>query len=54
MNIQYLIDVATNKIKSLEFEKDCAYQSWDLEKLNEIDREIAQTNDTIKKLNSLI
>ena len=54
MNIQYLIDVATNKIKSLEFEKDCAYQSWDLDKLTSLENEITQTNNTIEKLNSLI
>lgn len=54
MNIQYLIDVSINKVKALEFEKDCAYQSWDIERLISLENEIAQTNDTIEKLNSLI
>lgn len=54
MNIQYLIDVSINKVKILEFEKDCAYQSWDIEKLEKLETEIKKTNDTIEKLQSVL
>jgi len=54
MNISYLIEVANNKLNNLLFEKNNAYSSGDLDKLTEIENEIATTTDTINKLSTLL
>lgn len=54
MNISYLIEVANNKLNTLLFEKNNAYSSGDLDKLTEIENEIATTTNTITKLQSVL
>lgn len=54
MDIPYLIEVTNNKLNTLLFEKNIAFSAGDLDKLTELENEIATTTNTITKLQSVL
>ncbi len=50
MNIDYLIQLLTNKLSGLALAKDQAFSSGDLERINAVDAEILDVKNTISKL----
>lgn len=50
MNIEYLIQLLTNKLTGLALAKDQAFSSGDLERINAVDAEILDVQNTISKL----
>lgn len=54
MDIANLIEVLNNKINTLLFEKNNAFVAGNIDRLTELEKEIATTNDTITKLQSIL
>jgi hypothetical protein len=50
MNIDYLIQLLTNRLNGLALAKDQAFQSGDLERINAVDAEILDVQNTLSKL----
>jgi hypothetical protein len=50
MNIDYLIQLLTNRLTGLALAKDQAFSSGDLERINTVDAEILDVQNTISKL----
>jgi hypothetical protein len=50
MNIDYLIQLLTNRLNGLTLAKDQAFQSGDLERINAVDAEILDVQNTLSKL----
>jgi len=53
MNINYLIELLTNRLGSLNLAKDQAFSAGDLERINTLETEIFGVQDTLAKLNLL-
>jgi hypothetical protein len=53
MNINYLIELLTNRLNSLILAKDHAFSAGDLEGINNIDTEILGVQNTLSQLNIL-
>ena|SRR3989339_35155 len=53
MNINYLIELLTNRLTSLRLAKDQAFSAGDLERINTLETEIFGVEDTLAKLNLL-
>lgn len=53
MNIDYLIQLLTNRYNGLLLAKDQAFQSGDLERINTVDAEILDVQNTLSKLKLL-
>ena len=53
MNINYLIELLTNRLGSLNLAKDQAFSAGDLERINTLETEIFGVEDTLAKLNLL-
>ncbi|QQR82433.1 hypothetical protein IPJ70_04125 [Candidatus Campbellbacteria bacterium] len=53
MNIDYLIQLLTNRQNGLLLAKDQAFQSGDLERINSVDAEILDVQNTLSKLKLL-
>lgn len=50
MNIDYLIQLLTNRLTGLALAKDQAFSSGDLERINTVDAEILDVQNTLSKL----
>lgn len=50
MNIDYLIQLLTNRLNGLILAKDQAFQSGDLERIISVDAEILDVQNTMTKL----
>jgi hypothetical protein len=50
MNIDYLIQLLTNRLSGLALAKDQAFSSGDLERINSVDAEILDIQNTLSKL----
>lgn len=50
MNIDYLVQLLSNRLNALALSKDQAFLAGDLERINSIDAEINGVNDTLYKL----
>ena len=50
MNIDYLIQLLTNRLSGLALAKDQAFSSGDLERINAVDAEILDVQNTLSKL----
>lgn len=53
MNIDYLIQLLTNRLNGLTLAKDQAFQSGDLERIVAVDAEILDVQNTVSKLKLL-
>lgn len=53
MNINYLIELLTNRLSSLTLAKDQAFSAGDLERINKVDAEILDVKNTLSKLELL-
>lgn len=54
MNITYLIELLTNRLNGLMLAKDQAFSSGDLDRINTVDAEILDVQNTLSKLNLLL
>lgn len=54
MNIQFLLEVTTNKLNTLQSDKELAFRNWEVERISDIETEIKQTQATIEKLQSVL
>jgi hypothetical protein len=53
MNIDYLIQLLTNRLNGLNLAKDQAFQAGDLERINAVDAELLDVQNTLSKLKLL-
>jgi hypothetical protein len=54
MNINFLIELLTNRLATLNLAKDQAFSAGDLERINALDAEMMGVQDTLSKLNMLL
>lgn len=54
MTVQQLIELTQNKLASLQRSRAWAWDSGNAEAVSSLDAEIAQTEDTLTKLHTLV
>lgn len=53
MNVEYLVELLNNRLRTLYLAKDQAFSTGDLDRINTLDGEISGVNDTLYKLKLL-